>query len=162
MNVADEQRDDDMSDDNLVLQAVLEEHGVSVKQLAAGVGRTAMHCYRYLAGGQTIPSVVWRWLYAQTKDARIIELLTAGSGVVMVPIEARKAVDKLAYRDLVEQRREELRCEDYVMKIVADGKIDAADRKAIDAYKQNFPQMIRTQAMVFHAVTGGHVKAVSL
>jgi hypothetical protein len=79
----------DMNDDHLLLDRILEDHGITVKQLCLSTLRSSACVYRYLSGEATIPIIVWRVLYDKTEDIRILILVAGDRKVLAVtPKEA--------------------------------------------------------------------------
>lgn len=144
----------DMSDDHILLQQVTQDHEVTAKQLAMLTGRAASTVYKYLAGGTTIPSVVWRQLYKKTQDSRITKLITGDVTVAIVPMVPVGKMDAPTLRRLVDNRKAQIKVEECMLTILADGKIDEQDRKAIGEYEKVFDDMITSQYQIFYAVTG--------
>ncbi|RKY12677.1 MAG: hypothetical protein DRP65_00530 [Planctomycetota bacterium] len=145
----------DVSDDNILLQQVAEEHGVTAKQIAMLTGRAVSTVYKYLAGGLSIPSVVWRQLYQKTADPRIIQLITGDTLVAIVPlVPAAIKVDAPTLSKLIDARKKQIRCEEYAIKILEDGRVDEADKKAVAGYKKEFANMVVCQSQLFQAITG--------
>lgn len=143
-NVAMIDKDLDMSDDYLILRDVKEENGITEKQMAMGCGRGVSTIYRYLNGEATIPSHVWRWLYAKTHDHRIVQLITGEVPVMVVPtpemaggVACETAVAAAAKAELAAIENQKAVCQ-----ILLDGKIDGADREAIGLFSRTFPGRI--------------------
>ena len=147
-------KDTEVSDDNILLSSIIDEHGITVKQLAMQTGRAASTVYRYLSGEATIPSIVWRVLFKKTQDARIVPLVTGDVPLILVPLRPMCAkLDADAMGKMLEVRKNQIKCEQYVLNIMADGKVDESDRNIIDKYKKDFPEMVISQAQVFQAIT---------
>lgn len=149
-----ELKDVDVSDDYLILSAVLDEYGITVKQLASLTGRAGSTIYKYLAGEATIPSVVWRAVYAKTRDYRILQLIIGDMAIAVVATDdIPDAEDQAASLDmLLTERQAQLQCEQLVLNILADGKVDRSDRAMIEEYKLKHPRMIETQHRLFQAI----------
>lgn len=81
-----------MSDDHILLIKVLERHDITVKQLSTWTGYAGITIYKYRDGSKTIPSIIWRVLYKQTRDPRIIELLTGDLPIIVTPLPEPPAV----------------------------------------------------------------------
>lgn len=144
----------DVSDDNILLQQVTQDHEVTAKQLAMLTGRAVSTVYKYLAGGSSIPSVVWRQLYRKTQDSRITRLVTGDVAVAIVPMIPVGKIDAPTLRRLVDNRKAQIKCEECVLTILADGRIDEQDARAVGEYKKTFDDMITSQHQIFYAVTG--------
>ncbi|MBW1811657.1 MAG: hypothetical protein JRJ87_25945 [Deltaproteobacteria bacterium] len=72
-----------------------------------------------------------------------------------MPLLPTKAtVDKPTMERLLKQRQKQIECEREALDILADGKVDRADRVAIEKYKAAFPEMVALQSQVFQALTG--------
>ncbi len=150
----------DMSDDHILLITILDDHEINVKQLAADTGYGASTLYRFLAGGATIPSVIWRSLFNRTGDARICRLMTGDVPVMTVRLlNSDKKLDGVTLKNLIETRQKQIEFEKRVLNIIADGKIDGLDRKDIAELKRVFPDMISNLAQIYHAITGDYEKA---
>ena len=149
----------EVSDDHLLLQAVCESHNVTAKRLAMLSGRAASTIYKYMCGEATIPSVLWRALYAATKDERIVNLITGEVPVAVVelPTEAVR-LDAATVKSLIECRRRALACEQAILEIIADGKVDADDRVAVERYNTEFPRLISSLYQTFMAINGRYEK----
>lgn len=148
-------RDIEVSDDNILLGTILDEHGITVKQLAMLTGRAASTVYRYCSGEATIPSIVWRVLFKKTQDTRIIALVTGDMPLIFVPLRTNGIkLDADALAKMLDVRQKQIKCEQYVLNILADGKVDKSDRAMIERYKKEFPEMIGSQSAVFQAITG--------
>ncbi len=152
--------DIDVSDDHLLLQGVLEEHGVTVKQLALLTGLAASTLYRFGSGGATIPSIVWRALFAETRDQRIIKLLTGEVPCVVAPVEFEQLrLDRPTIEHLLQIRQQQLDCERDILNILADGRIDKKDRAAVEQYKKDFPAMIASLYQTHEAIVREYQRA---
>ena len=146
-------QDIEVSDDNIFLQQILEKHGITVKQLAMYSGRAASTIYKYLAGELTIPMHIWSTIYVRTFDASILNLITAGAPVMIVSLMTAKQADDASIAKMLQVRRGQIDCEEYILKILEDGKIDSADSPAIAQYRQAFTEMISSQAQIHNAIT---------
>jgi len=149
------EKDREVSDDNILLQRVIEDHGIPAKQLAMLTGRAASTVYKYLAGGLAIPSIVWRQLYQKTQDPRIVQLITGDVMVAIVPLSPGvMKIDAATLGKLIEARKKQLECEGYVLRILEDGKVDESDRQVVRKYKKGFMEMVVSQSQIFQAITG--------
>ena len=147
----------DMSDDHILLSRVMDNHNINVKQLAADTGYGVSTLYRFLAGGATIPSIVWRSLFKSTGDARICRLMTGDVPVMTVKLLSNgNKIDDVTLKDLIGTRQKEIEFEKRVLNIIADGKIDGLDRRDIAELKKVFPNMISGLAQIYHAITGDY------
>jgi len=146
----------DMSDDYLLLDAVLEDNpAITVKRLAVETGLGTSTLYRYRIGGATIPSIVWRALWRLTGDERILGLITGGTPTIVVRLTGGDCgPDEATIKRLLEMRQRQIACEQAIIEIIKDEKIDSDDRKMIDVYKQDFPEMIESQYQIYQAITG--------
>ena len=155
--------DYDVSDDNFLLGDILEEHDITVKQLAMATGRAAPTVYRYCSGESTIPSIVWRVLYKKTGDPRIVKLITGDVPVIEVPLlpVGKKAGDDTAtFGQLINNRRKEIEFERRILNILEDGRVDKLDSKDIAELKKIFPGMIEGASRIFQAITNEYDLAV--
>ncbi|HIJ67255.1 MAG TPA: hypothetical protein HPP51_03100 [Planctomycetes bacterium] len=147
-------KDCEVSDDNIMLGRICDEHNITAKKLSLMTGRAASTVYKYLAGEATIPSVVWRSVFKLTSDQRIFELITGDEPVCCVQLPTSPAkLDLPTLDSLIRMRQKQLSCEKFVLKILEDSKITSADRKAIEDYKVKFPEMVAAQSQVFEAIT---------
>ena len=145
--------DYEMSDDHLLLTDILEEHTITVRQLALSIGRAAQTVYRYCSGESTIPSVVWRVLYEQTGDIRILKLITGSTNCVVVPLpDSPIRLDKPTIQHLHGERLIQLSCEECVLNILTDGVIDHKDRVAVEKYNRAFPELIESLYQTHQAI----------
>ena len=152
----------DLSDDYLLLHTVLEEHEVTIKKLALLTGLAASTLYRFASGGATIPSIVWRALFAETSDQRIIKLLTGEVPCVVAPLEfERLRLDAPTIEHLVQVRQQQLDCEKTILNILADGRIDEKDRAAVAKYQRDFPELIALLYQTQEAITREFRRAVT-
>jgi len=149
----------DVSDDNIFLDLLLQKHGITVKQLAGWTGRAASTIYKYLSGEQTIPSVIWRSIFDHTFDIVVFNIIRGDIPCVIAPlIEVMIPPDAATLGKLLEARRRQIKCEEYVLQILQDGKIDASDEQAIKSYKAAFAEMISTESQIYQAILHGHSK----
>jgi hypothetical protein len=141
-------QDIQMSDDHLTLSAVCEEHDAGPKWLASATGRSLAQVYRYLSGEATIPSLIWRVLYGRTRDLRIVQLMTGDVPVVFVDVDDNRSDyerhDAPTLKQLVRCRRRHLECEENILDMLADGRIDRKDAAAFAAYQRNHPAAMQT------------------
>ena len=155
-----------MSDDHILLHRVMEDHGITATQLSFGVGRAVSTVYCYISGSKggapvTIPSIVWRWLYGKTRDARIVKLVTGDVPVITVPLITKAAkVDKATLMGMLDAREKSLEFERRMIHVLKDGKIDQLDRSDIAALKKDFPAMITALAELYQAVTNEYDMSV--
>lgn len=143
-------RDIEVSDDYILLQSLLEHYGITVKQLAHTIGKSASTVYKYCAGELTIPSVVWRTLFRQTKDVRILDLFVENSVMIIPMPKCKRSAD---IKQLIAARQSQIDCEKYVLQIFADGKVDATDNDVIAKYRQAFPQAMQDAYELYQSVT---------
>ena len=142
-----------VSDDHLLLTDLLDEYAIPVKQLAREAGRAASTLYKFCSGERTIPSVIWRTLYRLTRDGRIPTLLTGDVPVVVAPILADALkIDRPTIRTLWDQRKKTLTVEQNVLNIINDGVIDGTDRRQLEKYNKNFPELIQSLYQVHEAI----------
>lgn len=145
--------DYEMSDDYLLLTDILEEHNITVRQLALSIGRAAPTVYRYCSGESTIPSVVWRVLYEQTGDIRILKLITGSTNCVVVPLPDNPIrLDRPTILHLYSERKKQLLCEEYVLDIISDGAINRKDRITVEKYNRAFPKLIESLYQTHQAI----------
>ncbi|MDH4203796.1 MAG: hypothetical protein OEV87_13020, partial [Phycisphaerae bacterium] len=138
--------------DCLVLSEVLEAHGLSPKWLKVATGRSLSQVYRYLSGEATIPSLVWRALYAKTRDGRIIDVFVGEIPSVLVDLTCMPCRQAPSINDLVKARKKQIACEQEMLDILADGKVDRHDAKCVERLEREFSEMIRTQSQIYYAI----------
>ncbi len=152
----------EVSDDHLLLSNKLEEHNITVQQLSNMTGRACSTLYRYLMGGQTIPSIVWRVIYQKTKDQEILKLITGDLPLVIADmseiLDPNFGIPEL--RKIMEMRQAQLDSEQNIVNILADGKIDASDRKEIEEYRKNIKQQLRTEYQIYLTIDRLYEKAI--
>ena len=148
-------KDIEVSDDYLVLDAICEDHDLPPKALASMVGRAKATIYRYLNGEATIPSFVWRVLYEKTRDVRITSLITGAVKVVVVDLlpdcgPGDPRVPEI--KSLIQMRGRQIKAEEKMLNILADGKIDEQDATEILRLKKDFRRMLNTQSQIYYAI----------
>jgi len=147
--------DIDVSDDHILLSDILQGNDITVKQLATATGLAGSTLYKYLAGGCTIPSVVWRVVYKISRDARICRLFIGDVGQVIVPLEAgvktKLKGDKLA--GLIAMRQEQIGFEKQMLEALGSDD-EKTKQNAIENLKRRFPDMITIQTQMLQAMTG--------
>lgn len=152
-----ENEDIQLSDDHLLLTDIMDAHDINVKQLAAMTGRAASTLYKYCSGDATIPSVVWRSLYALCGDGRILKLVTGDVPHVVVPlVSLNTKVDAAKIGSLIAMRKSQIAFESRVLDILADGVVDDRDRVAVENLKRDFPKLITLQSQIYQAITGDY------
>ena len=149
----------DVSDDHILLADVMDDHNITVKRLAMEAGRGVSTVYKYCSGEATIPSVIWRVLYRLTRDGRIIKLMTGDVACMVVPVpDGRIKLDTENLQKLLKTRQMQIDCESHVLNIMADGVVSRADRKTIEQYKKDFPELIGSLFQTFQSITGAYDK----
>ena len=150
----------EMSDDNIFLQLLLEKHKIEAKQLAGWVGRATSTVYKYLSGELTIPSVVWRSIFERTHDITVFNIVRGDLPCIIAPlITIMVRPDAATLGKLIEARKKEIRCEEYILQILEDGKVDASDSRAIAQYKEAFSAMVSTATQIYQAITHEFLKS---
>ena len=152
-------REQDMSDDYIILGQVMDDHQVTPKRLAGLTGRAAVTVYKYLSGEATIPSVVWGVLFNLTKDQRIVSLFVGEVNVSIVPFKLIESQGVDALKHLLEVRKKQIGCEKLILDILGDGKVDRSDALLIQQYKQQMPEMIAGQWQIHQAITKRYEEA---
>ena len=149
--------DIEVSADHILLASVMDKREISAKQVAVWTGRGTSTIYKYLSGEATIPSIVWRALYERTQDPQIITLLTGQMPVYVVPLTTISAkADSVMMAHIIKTRKAQLKCEELVLDILKDDKIDQSDAAVIENYKKIFPESIILQQQLNNAITGGY------
>ncbi|MBW8017085.1 MAG: hypothetical protein FVQ82_12945 [Planctomycetes bacterium] len=148
--------DINVSDDHILLSDIVLENDITPKQLAGATGLAVSTIYKYLAGGCTIPSIVWRVVYKMTADARIVQLVTGDVPQVIVPLTNGTGIkangDKLA--GLIAMRQEQIEFESELLKVIASDNSKAEKLQAIETLKQKFPKLVTSQTQLLQAITG--------
>jgi hypothetical protein len=142
-----------MSDDHILMHTIVEDHAITVKQLAGETGLAAPTIYKYLGGQATIPSVIWRKLFETTGDARIWKLVTGKTRMTLVhQSEKRVPLGRPVLMDLIRARRHQIEFEKEVLDILEDGRIDRSDRITIAKIEQDYPKAVDAMASIYYAV----------
>ncbi len=149
----DDWGDRDMSDDHILLISLLERYDIPVKQLALWTGYAAITVYKYQDGTKTIPSIIWRVLYKHTHDHRIVELMTGDLPVIVTPLPDGNGGTAATLSTLIEARGQQLDWERVILSILADGRIDALDRRQVAQIKERFPLMLSTLVQLQQTIT---------
>lgn len=130
----------DMGYDAEVLQRVINDHDLSVKQLARAANKHINVVYAYLTGRRNIPIDIWHALFQATRDKRILELLVAG-----VPIEMSVIDEVPDLADDIDLIREAVRnigefhnLQKYLVEIIADGRIDQSDAASVRKFNDQY------------------------
>lgn len=144
----------DMSGDSDTLQAILDDHGITVKQLCLMTGYKSSQVYRWLGGEATIPSIAWRTLFDKTHDARIVLLITGIDRGVFVLADKTACDLKHGMQQMIAARREQLAVETELLTILEDGKVDGKDRAAVARYEAIFPKMLGSQIALYEMILG--------
>lgn len=144
--------DSNVSDDNLLLSQILEDGGITVKQLCLYTGRSSACVYRYLSGEATIPSLVWRVLYDKTEDARILTLVAGDRKVLAVTPKDAGGL-KMSLESLVAMRKQQVSVEAELLEILTDGN-HADHHQAVERFKMAFPRMVGIQARLYGMIVG--------
>lgn len=148
-----------VSDDHIMLSAILDRHRYTAKQLAAWTGRAQSTIYKYLSGELTIPSIIWRALYDRSLDCEIITLLTGTLPVVVVPLlPGEKKTSASRMRCLIKTRKAQLECEELVLSILENGEGDGEDETMIRRYRKIYPESVIAGHQLYQAITGGYEK----
>jgi len=146
-----------MEEEHILAQEILKRHNVSVSQLADKVGMADSTLYEYTGGRKkSIPICVWRALYSLTQDVRIPELIIGEVESFIVPMPRRGVEDgtECTLKRLIEKRRKDLECEIAILDILADGRIDEDDWKAIEQYRDAHPEAVMLDAQIYHTING--------
>lgn len=121
---------------NEILGEVLDHHGVTRKALRDRCGRDLSTISRYLSGEKTVPAGVLRAAFELTGDLRLLRLVIGS-----VPIELRPLAElpapaaPITIQALLpracESARNAVTGVEAMASIVADGRVDDSDRRAI-------------------------------
>lgn len=151
-----------MGSEHILVQEILKKHGVSVSQLADKVGMADSTLYEYTGGRKkNIPLSIWRALYALTEDVRIPDLIVGEVESFIVPMP-KSGIDDCpqgTLKQLIEKRRKDLECEMAILDILADGRIDGDDYKAIEQYRDVHPEAVKLDAQIYHTIISQYEKS---
>jgi len=153
-----------MEEEHLLVQEILKKHNVSVSQLAAQAQMADSTLYEYTGGRRkNMPLSVWRALYELTEDVRIPELIMGEVESFIVPMPKKgwqSGGPEDTLKRLIQKRRKDLECEMAILDILADGRIDEADWKAIEQYRDAHPEAVKLDAQIFHTIMSQYEEAV--
>ena len=152
-----------MEEEHILVQEILKKHNVSVSQLAEKANMADSTLYEYTGGRRkNMPLSVWRGLYELTEDVRIPELIIGEVESFVVPMPKRGVEDcpQGTLLKLIQKRRKDLECEIAILDILADGKIDSADWKAIEQYRDVHPEALKLDAQIYHTIISQYEEAV--
>ncbi len=153
-----------MVSEHILVQEILKKCGISVSQLADKAGMADSTLYEYTGGRKkNIPLPIWRALYALTEDVRIPELIVGDVESFIVPMP-KGGVDDCPQGTLIkliQKRRKDLECEMAILDILADGRIDRDDYKAIEQYTDAHPEALKLDAQIYHAIMSEYEKATN-
>lgn len=128
----------------------IEQDGLSRKEMAYITGYSYQQTCKFLNGESNPTTDFLNRLFVHTEDIRIIDLITHGCHVAVIPIEEKNgATSTESLKELLDLRQHELDREKYLMKIIADGKIDESDRQALNQFNAEFSRAI-THAYAIH------------
>lgn len=157
---------DVMPFDATLLSDVLSQHNVTVPALAMRSGYDDKSIYRYLSGERTVPSTVIRAAFELTLDMRLVGLV---SGMIPVSMTVAKVANAKPARippldqlipETCNATKSAAEALQYIAKVLADSKIDASDKTAIENYKRHSAAAQRRLALVDAALTA-HAGKVS-
>lgn len=152
-----------MEDEHILVQDILKRHNISVSQLAEKAGMADSTLYEYTGGRRkNMPVSVWRALFELTEDVRIPELIIGDVESFIVPMP-KKGVDDCpqdTLKKLIQKRKKDLECEIAILDILADGKIDKDDWKAIEQYRDVHPEAVMLDSQIFHTIINQYESAV--
>lgn len=152
-----------MEDEHILMQDILKRHNISVSQLAEKAGMADSTLYEYTGGRRkNMPVSVWRALFALTEDVRIPELIIGEVESFVVPMPKKGIEDcpRGTLKKLIQKRRKDLECEIAILDILADGKIDKDDWKAIEQYRDAHPEAVMLDSQIFHTINSQYEDAV--
>jgi len=152
-------KDNDVSDDNIFLQLLLEKHNISARQLKGWTGIAESTIYKYLSGERTIPSIIWRSIFAHTHDIAVFNLIAGDVPCIIATISKQPFVlNSDALRQLLMMRQKQLYLEQLILDILEDGRVDSSDTKAVANYRLAFPDMVTAQAQIYQAILNAYSK----
>jgi transcriptional regulator with XRE-family HTH domain len=152
-----------MEDEHILAQEILKKHNVSVSQLAEKANMADSTLYEYTGGRRkNMPLSVWRALYELTEDVRIPELIIGAVESFVIPMPKRGIDDcpQDTLLKLIQKRRKDLECEMAILDILADGKINSDDWKAIEQYRDVYPDAVKLGAQIYHTIMRQYEEAV--
>jgi len=144
-----------MEEEHILVQSILKRHKLSVSQLADKVGMADSTLYEYTGGRRkNVPVGIWRALYALTQDVRIPELIVGEveSFIVPMPKDGLEDSTECTLKRLIEKRKKDLECEIAILDILADGRIDEDDWKAIEQYRDAHPEAVKLDAQIYQTI----------
>ena len=62
-------------------------------------------------------------------------------------------LDEATMKHLLDTRQMQITCEQEILSIIRDGKVDENDRDMIAKYKKDFPAMIEALYQIYQAIT---------
>jgi hypothetical protein len=62
---------------------------------------------------------------------------------------------------LIQKRRKDLECEMAILDILADGRIDRDDAKAIEKYRDVHPEAVKLDAQIYHTIISQYEKSTN-
>ncbi len=152
-----------MEGEHILVQEILKKHGVSVSQLADMAQMADSTLYEYTGGRKkNIPLPIWRALYALTEDVRIPDLIVGEVESFIVPMP-KGGIDDCpqgTLKQLIQKRRKDLECEMAILDILADGRIDRDDAKAIEQYRDVHPEAVKLDAQIYHTIISQYEKSI--
>ncbi|MBN1765174.1 MAG: helix-turn-helix domain-containing protein [Sedimentisphaerales bacterium] len=152
-----------MQEEHLFIQDILKKHNLSVSQLALKAGMADSTVYEYTGGRRKNPPLaIWRALYELTRDVTVINLLAgdAESFIVPLPTPIHNGDTGETLKKLIEKRKMDIECETAILDILADGKIDKDDLKAIEHYRDAHPEALKLAIQIYHAIIDAYEKAI--
>ena len=153
-----------MESEHILVQEILKKHDVSVSQLADKARMADSTLYEYTGGRKkNIPLSIWRALYALTEDVRIPDLIVGEVESFIVPMP-KSGIDDCpqgTLKQLIQKRRKDLECEMAILDILADGRIDRDDAKAIEQYRDVHPEAVKLDAQIYHTIISQYEKSIN-
>lgn len=150
---------DAMPYDATLLSDVISQHNITVPALAMRSGYDDKSIYRYLSGERTVPSTVIRAAFELTLDMRLVGLVSGMIPVSMMVAKFSNAkpprippLDQLI-PETCNATKSAAEALQYIARILADSKIDATDKTAIENYKRHSAAAQRCLSLVDAAVS---------
>ncbi|MBN1817282.1 MAG: hypothetical protein JW828_07965 [Sedimentisphaerales bacterium] len=144
-----------MQDEYLLVQDLLKKHNISVSALADRVGMADSTMYEYTGGRRkNIPICVWRALFELTEDVRILDLVVGNVEIFVAPMPKPTGQEctEDTLKRLIEKRKKDIECETAILDILADGRIDQEDWRAIEQYREAHPDALMLDAQIYQTI----------
>ena len=152
--------------DAYLLETILErEEKISAKRLAMLSKRDPSSIYKFMRGERTIPIDVWQAVYAETRDGRVLQLITGDVPVKPVILIADFGSDKTGVSPTrippiaqcmartLSAIKSAAGSAEHMSRIVADGTFDRADLPEAAEYERDANAAIEALTLSLAAVS---------